>query len=24
EKKDPLPDAEDWAEVKNKRDHLEM
>ena len=21
EKKDPLPDAEDWAEVKNKRDH---
>ena len=22
EKKDPLPDAEDWAEVKNKRDHL--
>jgi ferredoxin len=23
EKKDPLPDAEDWAEVKNKIDHLE-
>ena len=22
EKKDPLPDAEDWAEVKSKRDHL--
>ena len=22
EKKDPLPDAEDWAEVKNKRDNL--
>ena len=24
EKKDPLPDAEDWSEVKNKRDHLDM
>ena len=24
EKKDPLPDAEEWAEVKNKREHLEM
>ena len=24
EKKDPLPDAEDWAEVKNKREHLDM
>jgi len=24
EKKDPLPDAEDWAEVKNKRQHLDM
>ena len=23
EKKDPLPDAEDWAEVKGKIDHLE-
>jgi len=23
EKKDPLPDAEEWAEVKNKREHLE-
>jgi ferredoxin len=23
EKKDPLPDAEDWAEVKDKIDHLE-
>jgi ferredoxin len=22
EKKDPLPDAEDWAEVKDKSDHL--
>ena len=24
EKKDPLPDAEEWAEIKNKREHLEM
>ena len=24
EKKDPLPDSEDWAEVKDKREHLEM
>ena len=24
EKKDPLPDAEDWAEKKNKREHLLM
>lgn len=23
EKKDPLPDAEDWADVKNKLEHLE-
>ena len=23
EKNAPLPDAEDWAEVKNKRNHLE-
>lgn len=23
EKKDPLPDAEEWADVKNKFDHLE-
>jgi len=24
EKKDPLPDAEEWAETKGKREHLEM
>ncbi len=24
EKVDPLPDAEEWADVKNKREHLEM
>ncbi len=24
EKKDPLPDAEEWAEAKNKREHLDM
>lgn len=24
EKKDPLPDAEDWADVSPKREHLEM
>ena len=23
EKKDPLPDAEDWADVKGKMEHLE-
>ena len=24
EKKDPLPDSEDWADIKDKREHLEM
>jgi len=23
EQKDPLPDSDDWREVKNKREHLE-
>ena len=24
EKKDPLPDSEEWADVKNKREHLDV
>ena len=24
EKKDPLPDSDEWAEVKNKRQHLDL